>query len=244
MIKEFVGDSSCKRTLIGQNNAPDLILARRDVVAGDDRQESGAEMIEQLVSRSDAAYQRWLAEATDDVAAGTTGLSVFGRESLMECNTTYEVGEWLAGYLMIGQEGDRGYFLRCDGDRDRGPVFSADLGALGSVDLDVVAPAFEVWRRSGFALPSEPEPDMPLIADVYIDKMPVDGVALLMRARTLLGADWRVADLRKMLAAQPFLAARSARPWRVRAKLTSAPELRQHLFYAADEGLAAVWATE
>lgn len=167
---------------------------------------------------------------------------MFRRESLLERNTTYEVGEWLAGYLMIGQEGDRGYFLRCDGDG--GPVFSADLGTPGSADLDVVAPAFEVWLRSGFTLPSEPQPDMPLIADIHIDTMPVDGVALLMRARKLLGADWRVADLRNMLAAQPFLAARSAQPWRVRGKLKSASELRQHLFYAADHGLEPIWATE
>ena len=199
------------------------------------------EMIEQLVSRTDAAYQRWLVAVTDD-AATAAGLAVFCRESLLERNTTYEVGEWLAGYLMIGQEGDRGFFLRCDGD---GPVFSADLGALGAVDLEVVAPAFEVWLRSGFALPPpDPAPDMPLIADVYIDKMSVDGVALLMRARKLLGADWRVADLRNMLAAQPVLAVRSAQPWRVRGKLKSASELRQHLFYATDNGLAAVWAAE
>ena len=199
-------------------------------------------MIEQLVSRTDAVYQRWLAEVADDFAADATGLSVFCRTSLLERNTTYEVGEGLAGYLMIGQEGDRGYFLRCDGGG--GPVFSADLGALGFVELDVVASAFEVWLRSGFALPPEPELDMPRIADVYIDKMPVDGVALLMRARKLLGADWRVAGLRNMLAAQPFLAARSARPWRVRGKLKTVPELRQHLFYDADDVLKAVWATE
>ncbi|WP_436532814.1 hypothetical protein [Actinoplanes sp. HUAS TT8] len=201
------------------------------------------EMIEQLVSRTDAVYQRWLTEAVDDFAADTTGLTVFGRESLLERNTTYEIGAWPAGHLMIGQEGDRGYFLRCDGGGG-GPVYSADLGALGPADLDVVAPTFGVWLRSGFALPAEPEPDMPLIADVYIDKMPVDAVALLMRASKLLGADWRVADLRNILAAQPFLAARSAQPWKVRGRLRSAPELRQHLFYAADDGLEAVWATE
>jgi hypothetical protein len=199
------------------------------------------EMIERLVSRTDAAYQRWLAEVTDDFAADANGLSLFCRESLLERNTTYEVGEWLEGYLMIGQQGDRGFFVRCDGG---GPVFSADLGALNSVDLDVVDPTFELWLRSGFALPSKPEPGMPLIADVYIDKMPVDGVALLMRARKLLGADWRVADLRNMLAAQPFLAARSALPWRVRGKLKSDPELRQHLVFAADDGLETVWAAE
>ncbi|BBH68267.1 hypothetical protein ACTI_49520 [Actinoplanes sp. OR16] len=198
------------------------------------------EMIEQLVSRTDAAYQRWLAEVTGDVAAGATGLSVFCRESLLERNTTYAVSEWLAGYLMIGQEGDRGYFLGGDGD---GRVFSSDLGAPGPADLDVVAPAFEGWLRSGFALPAEPEPGMPLIADVHVDRIPVDGVALLMRARKLLGTDWRAADLRRMLAAQPFLAVRSARPWRVRDKLEAAPELRPHLFYATGDGLEPIWAT-
>ncbi|GGN43708.1 hypothetical protein FHR83_008076 [Actinoplanes campanulatus] len=109
------------------------------------------EMVEQLVSRTDAAYQRWLASVTDDVEAD--GVYVYCRESLPERNTTYEIGEWLTGYLMIGQDGDRGFFLRCDGG---GPVFRADLGGLGEVDLQVVAPAFEVWLRSGFALPPDP----------------------------------------------------------------------------------------
>lgn len=197
------------------------------------------ETVERLVSRADAAYRRWLADVTDDVTAGTTGLSVFCRESLPERNATYDVGGRLAGHLLIGQDGDRGYFLDCDG----GQVLSADLGAPGPDDLDLVAPTFEVWLRSGFALPSGPAPDLPLVADVYIDTMPVDAVALLMRARTLLGADWRVADLRRMLAAQPFLAAPSARPWRVRAQLESAPELRPHLFCSAADGLTAIWAT-
>ncbi|GAA2556245.1 hypothetical protein GCM10010435_28610 [Winogradskya consettensis] len=206
------------------------------------------EMVEQLVSRTDVAYQRWLAGVSGDVAADTTGLSVFCWESVLERNTTYEVGEWLPGYLMIAQEGDRGFFLRCDGggggDSDGGPVFSADLGALGSVDPEVVAPAFEVWLRAGFTLPPDPEPDMPLIADVYIDRMPVGAVALLLRARKLLGADWRVADLKGMLATQPFLAAGSARPYQLRHALTSVSELQQHLFYATDDGLKAVWADQ
>jgi hypothetical protein len=197
-------------------------------------------MIEQLVARTDPAYQRWLDAATDDVVTAA-GAVVYRRESLPERNTTYEVGEWLAGYLMIGQEGDRGFFLKCDGG---GPVFSADLGGLGEADLEVVAPAFEVWRSSGFALPPDPVPDMPLTADVYVDGMPLDGVALLMRARKLLGADWPVGDLRSMLAAQPFLAARSAHPYALRRELESVPELRHHLFYSTDAGLKAVWPTD
>ncbi|WP_432990204.1 hypothetical protein [Dactylosporangium sp. CA-233914] len=198
------------------------------------------EMVEQLVSRTDAAYQRWLASVTDDVVAD--GVVMYCLESLLESNTTYGIGEWLTGYLMIGQEGDRGFFLRCDDGG--GPVFWADLGGLGEVDLDVAAPVFEVWLRSGFALPPDPEPDLPPTADVYVGRIPVDGVQLLVRARKLLGVDWRFGDLRGLLAAQPFLAARSAHLYALRRDLEYAPELRPYLLYATDHGLEAVWPTD
>lgn len=198
------------------------------------------EMVEQLVSRTDAAYQRWLASVTDDVVADWVGM--FSRESLLERHTTYGIGEWLPGYLMIGQEGDRGFFLRCDGGG--GSVFQADLGGLGEADLVVVAPAFEVWRRSGFALPPEPEPDLPMTADLYVDGVPVDAVHLLARARKLLGVDWRFVDLRGLLAVQPFLAVRSARLYVLRRDLEHAPELRPYLLYATGHGLEAIWPTD
>ncbi|GAA3216973.1 hypothetical protein ACFO1B_15755 [Dactylosporangium siamense] len=195
------------------------------------------ELVEHVISRTDAAYQRWLASVTDDVVAG--GVVVYCLESLPERNTTYEIGEWLTGYLMIGQEGDRGFFLKCDDDG--GPVFRGDLGGLGEVDLDVVAPEFEVWLRSGFALPADPEPDLPPTADVYVAGIPVDGVQLLVRARKLLGVDWRFGDLRGLLAAQPFLAVRSAHLYALRRALEYAPELRPYVFYTTDHGLEAVW---
>lgn len=197
------------------------------------------EMVEQLVSRADAAYQRWLASITEDVVADH--VVMFCRESLPERNTTYEIGEWLTGYLMIGQDGDRGFFLRCDDGG--GPVFRADLGGLGEADLDVAAPAFDAWLRSGFVLPADPEPELPPTADVYVGNVPIDGIELLVRARKLLGVDWRFGDLRGLLAAQPFLAARSARPYALRRDLERAPELRPYLFYDTGCGLAAIWPT-
>jgi hypothetical protein len=195
------------------------------------------EMVERLVSRTDAVYRRWLASIADDVVAG--GVIVFGPESLLERHTTYGIGEWLAGYLMIGQEGDRGLFLRCDGDG--GPVFRADLGSLGEADLDVVAPAFEAWLHSRFALPSDPEPELPSTADVYVDNVPVDAVQVLVRVRKLLGVDWRFGDLRGLLAAQPFLAARSVHLGALRRDLERAAELQPYVHYATDHGLEAVW---
>jgi hypothetical protein len=139
---------------------------------------------------------------------------------------------------MIGQEGDRGLFLRCDGDG--GPVFRADLGGLGEVDLDVVAPVFEAWLHSRFALPPAPEPELPPTADVYVDNIPVDAVQVLVRVRKLLGVGWRSGDLRGLLAAQPFLAARSAHLGALRRDLERAPELQPYVHYATDHGLEAV----
>ncbi|GIF73306.1 hypothetical protein [Asanoa siamensis] len=192
--------------------------------------------MEQLISRTDGAYQRWLAS---DVV--TEGVVMYGRESLLERNTTYDIGRWLPGYLMIGQEGDRGFFLRYDAAG--GPVFWADLGSLGEVDLTVAAPTFEAWLRSGFALPADREPDLPPTADVYVDRIPADEVQLLVRARKLLGADWRFGDLRGLLTTQPFLAARSARLHALRRDLEHAPELWPHLLYTTDHGLEAIWPT-
>ncbi|MET8203322.1 hypothetical protein [Micromonospora taraxaci] len=191
------------------------------------------------VTRTDATYQRWLASVIDDVVAD--GVVVYCRESVLERNTTYGVGEWLTGHLMIGQEGDRGFFLRCDDGG--GPVFWADLGGRGDVDLDVAAPTFEVWLRSGFALATDPEPDLPTTGDVHVGGIPIDAVQLLARARKLLGADWRFGDLRGLLAAQPFLAARSARLYALRRDLAHAPELRPYLLYATAHGLKTVWPT-
>lgn len=101
-------------------------------------------MFEQLLSRTDAVYQRWLASINDDVLAGA--VAVYCLESLPERHTTYGIGEWLPGYIMIGQEGDRGMFLKRDGGG--GPMFLADLGSRGEADLHMLAPAFETWLRA------------------------------------------------------------------------------------------------
>ncbi|GAA1642458.1 hypothetical protein [Actinoplanes couchii] len=191
--------------------------------------------MQHLLSRTDAVYQRWLTSITDDVDAGE--VVIFCRESLPERHTTYEIGEWLPGFLMIGQDGDRGLFLACDGGG--GPVFRSDLGGPGEADHEIVAPDFAAWQRSGFPLPREPE--LPLTADVWVDDIPINTVQLLVRMRKLLGADWRFGELRNLLATQPFLAARSAHPYALLRRLEDAPELRPHLFYAGPDGLRPVW---
>ena len=191
---------------------------------------------EQLVIRTDIAYQRWLASTDGDVFDDDEIVAVFCRNSLRERNATYEVAQWLPDHLMIGQEGDRGYFLTCDGAA--GPILCIDLGGLSAGEGTVVAPTFEAWLRTGFALPPEPEW---LTADVYVDRVPVDSVQILYQLRKLLGATWRFSDLRALLATQPFLAVKACHTGVLQDRLEQAPDLRPFFFHDANGALEPVW---
>ena len=196
-------------------------------------------MFEQLVFGTGAAYRRWLESVADDVLAANGLVVMYCRSTLPERNSTYAIGEWLAGYLMIGDDsGGRGFFLRCDGGA--GPVFRVGLGALDEDELEVVAATFEAWLGSGFALPPDPEPDLPHTVDVFVDRIPADAVRLLVRVRALLGADWPFGELRGLLAGQPFLAVRSVHLFALRRKLEDAADLRPYLFYDSGAGLTSV----
>jgi hypothetical protein len=83
--------------------------------------------------------------------------------------------------------------------------------------------------------------DLPTAADIHVDRVPPDAVAVLARLRRLLGADWPVSGLRGLIAGQPFLAVAGGDPHALHRALTAAPELRPYLFYAADGGLLPVW---
>lgn len=193
---------------------------------------------EQLAIRTDIAYQRWLASTDDDVLSDDTIVIMFCRDSLRERNATYGIAHWLPDHLMIGQEGDRGYFLTCDGAA--GPVLCIDLGALTVTDGTVVAPTFEEWLHTGFTLPPEPESER-LSADVYVDRVAADSVQILYRLRKLLGATWSFSDLRALLADQPFLAVRACPTWVLQDRLEQAPDLRPFLFHDANGALEPVW---
>ena len=62
-----------------------------------------------------------------------TGIILYTTKEINERNTTYEVKKYSPDSLMVGQDGDMGFFLK----RNQGEsIFSLDLGALGSLDMD------------------------------------------------------------------------------------------------------------
>ncbi|MFG2039917.1 hypothetical protein [Dactylosporangium sp. NPDC048998] len=81
---------------------------------------------------------------------------------------------------------------------------------------------------------------LPAAADIYVDRIPSDAVAILVQIRRLLGAPWPFSGLRDLLGSQPFLAA-AGNPSRLSCTLISSPELRPYLFYDSEGGLNPVW---
>ncbi|MEX6664241.1 hypothetical protein [Pseudomonas sp. W2-17] len=58
---------------------------------------------------------------------------LYGCAELLERNATYEVQVYESDYLLIGQDGDLGYFLSLKGEDE---VYSLDLGALGALSMN------------------------------------------------------------------------------------------------------------
>ncbi|EHN8906706.1 SMI1/KNR4 family protein [Enterobacter asburiae] len=85
-------------------------------------------------------YKRFMIENVKDTdsyeiqRANGDQLYVFNCFDLLERNNTYAIQEVEPDVLLIGQDGDLGYFLNLRKGSDE--IYSLDLGALGSLDMD------------------------------------------------------------------------------------------------------------
>jgi len=59
---------------------------------------------------------------------------VYNYKDLMERNETYTIQDFEPDYLLIGQDGDLGYFINVKNNSEL--VYSLDLGAIGSLEMD------------------------------------------------------------------------------------------------------------
>ena len=85
--------------------------------------------------------------ATDD------GLLIYSAVDLAERNETFEVQQYLPGFLLIGDDsGGRGFFIRLNEEEGR-EVVMLGLGCLMESYLVVVASSLEEWARAGYAIP-------------------------------------------------------------------------------------------
>ncbi|ADP13268.1 hypothetical protein EJP617_35870 [Erwinia sp. Ejp617] len=85
-------------------------------------------------------YKQFLSEevkGTDAYEIQTSNgdtVYLYNYKDLVERNETYTIQDVEPDYLLIGQDGDLGYFINVQDKSDL--VYSLDLGALGSLDMD------------------------------------------------------------------------------------------------------------
>ena len=63
-----------------------------------------------------------------------TGICFYSFSDLTERNETYEVKKYASDFFMVGQEGDKGYFINSKSPMDE-IIYSNDLGAIGSLAM-------------------------------------------------------------------------------------------------------------
>ena len=61
-----------------------------------------------------------------------TGVVLYSKIDLEERNTTYQIEEWEPDFFLIGQDGDRAFFIKKHSDDT---IYINDLGALGSFEM-------------------------------------------------------------------------------------------------------------
>ncbi|KOY60172.1 hypothetical protein AM629_20885 [Photorhabdus heterorhabditis] len=61
---------------------------------------------------------------------------VYNCEYVIERNKTYNIQEAEPNYFLIGQDGDLGYFIYAEKNKESDIIYSLDLGALGTVEMD------------------------------------------------------------------------------------------------------------
>lgn len=59
---------------------------------------------------------------------------IYNYKDIVERNNTYAIKEFEPSYILVGQDGDIGYFISSKNNNDK--IYSLDLGALGSLNMN------------------------------------------------------------------------------------------------------------
>ncbi|MGQ0710297.1 MAG: hypothetical protein ACT4NV_11160 [Rhodoferax sp.] len=81
------------------------------------------------------------------------GLLLYPAEALVERNQTFEVQDYLPGFLLIGDDsGGRGFLIRFDEDLGK-EIFMSGLGCLMEDYFTVVAGSLAAWSDADYPVP-------------------------------------------------------------------------------------------
>ncbi|WP_261435352.1 SMI1/KNR4 family protein [Serratia ficaria] len=97
-------------------------------------------------------YEKFLSEEVQDAdlyeitSQRGDSVYIFNYKDIIERNNTYAIQETEPDFLLIGQDGDLGYFINLNDGSDK--IYSLDLGSLGSLDMDEEAQDLYELRNS------------------------------------------------------------------------------------------------
>ncbi|MFS2058522.1 SMI1/KNR4 family protein [Kosakonia cowanii] len=89
-------------------------------------------------------YTRFLAAQRDAIGITTPEgdvIYLYAHGDLLERNDTYAIQQVEPEYLLIGQDGDMGYFIY--GKSGRETIYRQDLGALGALPMEPAAESID-----------------------------------------------------------------------------------------------------
>ena len=87
-------------------------------------------------------YKKYLSEEVKDsedyeiINNRNENIYIYNCEYIKERNKTYEIQDVEPYYFLIGQDGDLGYYIYVKAGEEREIIYSLDLGALGSAEMD------------------------------------------------------------------------------------------------------------
>ena len=92
--------------------------------------------------RLPGAYRTFLQSHAEKIIGEK--ILLYGPESIIERNETFEVKAYAPGYLAIGDDsGGRSFLIFLAADN--GPVYSSDQGDMDPAGFEVVASCLETW---------------------------------------------------------------------------------------------------
>lgn len=92
-------------------------------------------------------YRSYLEKNNESFIASNGLTLIFGRDTIIERNTTFESKRYCPSYLVVGDDSGGSAFVLSLSD---GMIHSVSIGAMTPDCFEDVAPSFEAWANAGF----------------------------------------------------------------------------------------------
>ena len=123
------------------------------------------------------------------------GVKIYSIDEIEERNETYEVSEYLPGYVAIGDDSG-GYLYLMKADSSSHTIYISDSGSLLlDENEDVLCNDFIEWIQDGCALNSLKSVNDNGLCKVVLKGMPQGGAKDLLKIKKIFGCNFPIGDM-------------------------------------------------